>query len=412
MRSRKNSANLLIAAFVVVLLSAIMAINIVAAPYADYTIVPDNKTTIIATDFDTENYGKAPASGNKDIRPDEEVNTEVGSSEFGGNIGWIAKGDWVQYTVKVANDGKYRVSAWIASDSDPTGGVKLYYNDTEVGTSENCTKDGWQVYDLYFVADVDMTAGEAVLKTEFTGGINICALEIIPLNASGNPIWLPVEHKITSFGKNIIKAIDFDPGVYGKAPADGTKELRPDEEVNTEVGGSEFGGNIGYIAAGDWVQYTVNVTKDGKYKFDAYLASDSDPTGGAKIYCDDTEIGTTPNSAKNGWQAYDVYSAGEANVTAGEHVIKVEFTGGVNFAALEVTRTGDIEVPAEETAAPEETANTDETPADTTAADGSADKADDKDGGNGTVIIIVVIAVVVVAAVVVAVILNSKKKKK
>lgn len=408
MKSRKVLANLLVTALIFMLFSAFMTLNVSAAPYAEYTIVPDNKTIILATDFDSGVYGKAPADGNKDIRPDEDVNTEFGGSAFGGNIGWIATGDWVQYTVNVAQDGKYRVEVWIASDSDSPGGVKLYYNDVEVGTSENSVKNGWQNYELYFVADVDMTAGECVLKTEYTGGINISGIEITPLQENGIPIWIPVEHKIKSFGKNTIRAVDFDPGVYNKAEADGNKDIRPDEAVNTEVGGSEFGGNIGWIAAGDWVQYTVDVQRDGKYLFEAWIASEADAPGGVIIYCDDEEVGLSDNSAKNGWQEYALYTVGEANMTAGEHVIKVEFTGGVNFSGFEVNRTGDMEVPEE----PVVTEEDDEIIDDNTTDENSVpDAITDVDDSNNMMLIIILIAAVVVIAVIVIIVINKKKNK-
>jgi hypothetical protein len=201
---------------------------------------------------------------------------------------------------------------------------------------------------------------------------------------------------------NIIKAIDFDPGKYNKAPVtDGSKEIRPNEEVNTEKGGSEFGGNICSTAAGDWVQYTVNAQTNGKYKFDAWLASDADPTGAVTVYCDDIKVGTSENSAKKGWQAYELYPAGEIDMTRGEHIIKVEFTGGVNFSALEVTRTGDITEPAE----------TAENNADTGKEAPAAGTAVASDG-NGMLLILVIIAVVIVViAVVVAVIVKKKNKR-
>ena len=134
--------------------------------------------TIVATDFDSGIYGKAAADGSKDIRPDEEVNTEVGGSEFGGNIGWIGAGDWVQYTIDVAVSGVYRVEGWLASDADPTGSLKVSVGGEEVGTSANCDKNGWQDYSLYTVGNVYLAAGTQVITAEFpNGGVNFAALE-------------------------------------------------------------------------------------------------------------------------------------------------------------------------------------------------------------------------------------------
>ena len=134
--------------------------------------------TIVATDFDSGIYGKAPADGSKDIRPDEEVNTEVGESDFGGNIGWIGAGDWVQYTIDVEVAGVYLVEGWLASDADPTGSLKVSVGGVEVGTSVNCNKNGWQAYSLYTVGNVYLAAGTQVITAEFPeGGVNFAALE-------------------------------------------------------------------------------------------------------------------------------------------------------------------------------------------------------------------------------------------
>lgn len=166
-------------ALAAILMISMLSMSVCAEPYTEIKIGP-GKTTIEATDFDTGegNYGKAPASGNKDIRPDEEVNTEYGGSGFIGNIGWIAAGDWVQYTVIVEQDGTYKIDAWLATDNDNCGGVKVYYDGNEIGTSPDVEKWGWQDYDLYTVGEVDMTAGTHILKVEFLGGLNFPALEI------------------------------------------------------------------------------------------------------------------------------------------------------------------------------------------------------------------------------------------
>jgi len=166
-------------------------------------------TSIIkATDFDSGVYGKAPADGAKDIRPNEEVNTENGAGkaeEVGGNIGWIGKGDWVQYTVNVDAAGTYGFSAWIASDASPTGNVEVYVNDKLVGASEKSLKQGWQAYSLFPVGNIDLAAGKNVVKVVFpAGGLNFCALEVVsggidieappaaPVEAAPTPAPAPV----------------------------------------------------------------------------------------------------------------------------------------------------------------------------------------------------------------------------
>lgn len=150
----------------------------------------------------------------------------------------------------------------------------------------------------------------------------------------------PILTKVT------IRAVDFDSGIYGKAPVASDKypvnEVRPGEAVHTEIGGSKFGGNIGWISAGDWVQYTITIEQGGRYRFEAWLASDENPAGGIKVSVGNTVVGTSPASAITGWHSYRSYTVGEAALTAGKHVIRVEFPdGAVNFAALELTKISD-----------------------------------------------------------------------
>jgi uncharacterized protein HemX len=75
----------------------------------------------------------------------------------------------------------YQFSAWQASDADPTGGVKVFVGDTEVGQSDATVRSAWQDYDLYEVGVAQLTAGQTVIRVEFPdGGLNFAALEIVP----------------------------------------------------------------------------------------------------------------------------------------------------------------------------------------------------------------------------------------
>jgi len=224
--------------------------------------------------------------------------------------------------------------------------------------------------------------------------------------------------------KSIIRATDFDSGVNGfEFDAGGANTIRPDETVNTEEGASAFGGNIGWISAGDWVQYTVNVASDGKYKFDAWLASGTDNPGGVKVSVGDTEVGTSPNAVNLGgdtpWQAYDLYEVGVIDLTAGEHVIRVEFPdGGLNFAALEITpyveSVPETEAPTE--APPVENNETDddetldENAGNENNETGGTTGNDEEDDGGDMTMIIIIIAVVAVIAIVIIIVVAKKKK--
>ena len=420
-----------------VLIALLLSPVVMAEPYQEFKI-GDGTTVIEAVWFDSgadNYYDTDPDGGNHDIRADEEVQTydyTINGDYQGGRetdtpscIGWINAEEWVQYTVQAEVAGNYQLDIWGAG----TGGEFVAYcNGVEMGSVYVEDEDGsWHNYTLLPVGLFNMTEGTNIIKTEFPdGGINVESLVITLVEAGGAPpppVWKPKNFKVTD-SKTVITAVDFDAGEanYGKAgaTADGSTDIRANEAVNTEIGESEFGGNVGWIGAGDWVQYTVTVEQDGKYKFAAWMASDADAPGTVAIYVDDQSVGESPNSNKGGWQAYELYDVGEIEMTSGRHIIKAEFpSGNMNFSALEVTRTGDMEVateaPTEEEAAP---------PADENSADDNAGDADgeatttkaaavdseDENGNSNTVIFIIVGAVIVVALVVIIVFATKKKK--
>ena len=234
---------------------------------------------------------------------------------------------------------------------------------------------------------------------------------------------------IAGYGVTVIEAPDFDSGVYNETnAADGSHSCRPDEDVQTEFCGENYVGryddndkpldgaligNIGWTAAGEWVQYTVEVKRDGIYRIDAWVASDNDEPGSVEIYLngDDNLVGSV-ESIKEGWQVYSKGTAGTAEMTTGTHVIKVLFpTGAVNFQALEIVRTGEIEVPTEPPTDPPETdAAEDNADDNTPAADSGSDKDKGDDEGIPVILWIVIGGSVLVIIVIIILIVTRKKK--
>ncbi|MCL1793544.1 MAG: carbohydrate-binding protein [Oscillospiraceae bacterium] len=417
--------------FVVTLLS----FPVMAEPFKEITI-GEGETVIEAVWFDGGEgnyYESNPEAGNHDIRVDEEVQTydyNINNDYVGGRegenmscIGWIEAEEWVQYTVVCETAGMYDLGMWGGTGGN--GGDAVFTcGRREIGSVfvEN-NGEGWQDYAFYPVGQFHMVKGTNVIRVDFPdGGLNFESFLVTFVEAREDPppiVWVPKNHTIGS-GKTRIIGTDFDPGAdsYGKSgdPASGDKDLRPEEDVNTQFNDTEFGGCVGWIAAGDWVQYTVTVQRDGIYSFEAWLASDADPTGSVKVSCDGAEIGTSPNSAKDGWQVYASYPVGEAEIVAGEHVIKVEFTNGLNLAALDIARLGDIPSeeeppPADDKAAEE---NNDDAAADNDAAENATESKNDSDDGGFDALPFIIIGAVVVVVVVIIIILvaNNKGGKK
>lgn len=174
----------------VIALTMVFASTVTAAPYKDIKI-GDGVTTILCTDFDSGTYGWPNGEGgNHDIRADEEVNTEVGESEFGSNVGWTDKGTWLQWTVNVESDGKYKFDMWIASDNGSNEGIAMFYNDAKIGEVAFVEQEGWQVYSLYSFGEIEMKAGTQVIKAEWpaVGGINMSAIVVTCVEKTAAPV--------------------------------------------------------------------------------------------------------------------------------------------------------------------------------------------------------------------------------
>ena len=135
-----------------------------------------------------------------DLINDEEIEVaiEVGESQFGSNVGWTDKGEWLEYHVNAPGAGKYVVKAWLASDSDGNEGMDLLFKGDVVGSSGPVAKKGWQVYDLYTLCEMDLVAGIQTVRVDvLSGGFNIAALEFVPVGwveeAPAAPAETPAE---------------------------------------------------------------------------------------------------------------------------------------------------------------------------------------------------------------------------
>jgi hypothetical protein len=126
-----------------------------------------------------------------------------------------------------------------------------------------------------------------------------------------------------------IQAEDFDNGGEGLAFHDTTsgnsggkyRNTAVDIETNTD-GGAGF--NIGWTAAGEWLEYTVNAAATGTYSLAIRLAS----AGlGATLHVevdgvDRTGAVSVPNTG--GWQTWQTVTAAPAlSLTAGTHLVRV-----------------------------------------------------------------------------------------
>ena len=139
-----------------------------------------------------------------------------------------------------------------------------------------------------------------------------------------------------------IQAEDYDLGGEGIAYHDNETanqggQYRTGEAVDVQVSGDTGGGyNVGWTAANEWLEYTVNVATTGNYTLTERVASNS-ATGSFRIEfngVDKTGTITTPNTG--GWQTYQTLTQ-TVSLSAGTQVMRIYFLGNdtnLNYVAL------------------------------------------------------------------------------
>ncbi|HEY6913981.1 MAG TPA: carbohydrate-binding protein, partial [Paludibacter sp.] len=105
-------------------------------------------------------------------------------------------------------------------------------------------------------------------------------------------------------------------------------------ETTTDAGGGQ---NMGYIATGDWAEYTIDNTSTGKDFQISFRLSAQSAGGAIDYYLDGTKAGSFNVPATGDWQ---VFQSTVAKLTAnpGKHYLKVVAkTTGFNFNYMEVS---------------------------------------------------------------------------
>jgi hypothetical protein len=158
---------------------------------------------------------------------------------------------------------------------------------------------------------------------------------IVTLVGTGPQIVIPQEPygEVAASIPGKIELEHFDKGGSRKAYSDeesenkGDADFRTDEGVDLVKAGDGIG--VGHTIAGEWLEYTVNVSSTEKKIFIARVASGS-TTSSFQLFLDDVAITDTikvPQTAEDNWDTYAQIQGDLKSLTAGEHVLKVLITG-------------------------------------------------------------------------------------
>lgn len=176
------------------------------------------------------------------------------------------------------------------------------------------------------------------------GGVySVTAKAIDNLGAStvSAPVSLAVQAKYSASAgliPGIIEAESYDFGGQGVAYSDVTaaNEGNAFRTEGADIEPNPSGFNIGYTAADEWLEYTVNVTA-GKYNVDA-LVSSITAGNSFRIEMDGTSIGTFTVPNTGAWTAFQTASLKNVTLTGGSKIMRIYMiTAGFNIDKVTFT---------------------------------------------------------------------------
>jgi PKD repeat protein len=280
--------------------------------------------TIQAEDYDTggQNVGYFDTTGGNTggaYRTDD-VDIQTTSDVGGGfNVGWIANTEWLDYTIDVPTTGSYAITLRLATPN--TGrSLRIEIDGTNVsGTVPVPRTGGYQNWADAVVGPINLTAGVHTFRiVAQKDGFNFNHFTI-----GSAPLTVQAED-YNAGGQNV-GYFDTTAGNSGGAYRADDVDIQP----TSDVGG---GFNVGWIASGEWLDYTVDVPATGNYVITLRLATPN--TGRSlRVEVDGTDVsGSVAVPHTGGHQAWAGATVGPIDLTAGTHTIRiVAETDGFNF---------------------------------------------------------------------------------
>lgn len=268
---------------------------------------------------------------------DVDIETTTGG---GYNIGYADPGEWLEYTVNVTASGAYNLEFRVAAI---VAGRTMHLEIDGVNISGTVTVPvgtGWQDFKSVVIPNVMLTSGQKIMRIVMDTGsanlnyVNITASTQLPYTGTAIAIPGKVEVENYDLGGQNIAYNDLSAGNLGNA-------YRTTENVDIQLG-SDLGValyNSGYTAAGEWMEYTVNVTTAGTYSFQARVAS----TVAGKsfhIEMDGVTVATIAVPNTGGWQNWQTVTVSNVALTAGNKIMRLFMdTDQINIDYVNVVNT-------------------------------------------------------------------------
>jgi hypothetical protein len=208
------------------------------------------------------------------------VDIESSSDAGGGqNVGWISSGEWLSYTVNLAQAGVYTLEARVAA-AGQGGTFHIEVNGVDrTGPIAIPDTGGWQSWTTVRRSGVSLAGGgqvwRLVVDAAGPGGIvgNLNFLRVIADEAGTSGGGSTPYAGVPSL-PGVIQAENFDEGGYRDTTSGNSGGSYRSGDVDIESTEDAGGGfNIGWMDASEWLAYTVNVASGGVYAIEFRVAS-------------------------------------------------------------------------------------------------------------------------------------------
>ncbi len=290
---------------------------------------------------------------------------DTADSGGGHDVGWAGAGEWLKYTVNVAAAGLYDIEVRVAS-AGSGGTFHIEVNGSNVtGSLTVPNTGGWQTWTTVRKSGVNLPAGAQVWRlvldtnggTSAVGNFNYFRVSAAGGSGSGSGGSSAFGGTTPSLPSATIQFENFDDGGSGVAYLDNSsgnaggayRSTNVDIESTSDTGG---GYDVGWVGAGEWLKYTVNVASAGVYNLDVRVAS-AGAGGTFHIEANGVNVtGTLAVPSTGGWQAWTTIRKSGITLTSGPQVWRVVMdsnggtTGAVgNFNYFKLTAAASASTP-------------------------------------------------------------------
>ena len=243
-------------------------------------------------------------------------------SDLSDYVGNFDEGDFIEYSVQVPAAGCYRAEYRVASQGGSQG-FELTFNGELKDRFSVPHTGSWSSW-VTFQSSVELSEGEQSLRLDAVGD-------------SFNINWMKFNQTDAEFCIN-------DGAITFEAEAFSSSVQPPDGEIGVEGTGDEGGGlNVGWIDAGDWMEYDLSLAETGNYAISYRAASQGGSNPGIHLSLDGELIDSTAVPATGDWQQWQTVTGGIVNLTSGEYTLRLSTpSGGFNLNWFKLTPTDDM----------------------------------------------------------------------